>query len=156
MVIDHQNNWDDLLDPALFSIRTSRQKSTKYTPFELMFNRHVLCCASFYMIQFSSFLLYTSRKATLLLPPSEEEAPMPSDEELDDYGVHVEDVMTRMAAVREEMFSKAAVNITDAQERYKKDYDKRKSRAEVNVHAMIVMIVISPWKIVLYFNFTCT
>ena len=107
------------------------------------------------MIQFSSFLLYTSRKATLLLPPSEEEAPMPSDEELDDYGVHVEDVMTRMAAVREEMFSKAAVNITDAQKRYKKDYDKRKSRAEVNVNAMIVMIAISPLENC-FILFTCT
>lgn len=39
LVNDHQNNWDDLLHPALFAIRTSRQKSTKYTPFELMFNR---------------------------------------------------------------------------------------------------------------------
>lgn len=39
LVNDQQNNWDDLLDPTLFAIRTSRQKSTKYTPFELMFNR---------------------------------------------------------------------------------------------------------------------
>lgn len=39
-VNDHQNNWDELLDPALFAIRTSKQKSTKYTPFELMFNRY--------------------------------------------------------------------------------------------------------------------
>ena len=39
VVNDHQNNWDELLDPVLFAIRTSRQKSTKYTPFEIMFNR---------------------------------------------------------------------------------------------------------------------
>ena len=30
VVNDHQNNWDELLDPVLFAIRTSRQKSTKY------------------------------------------------------------------------------------------------------------------------------
>ena len=70
------------------------QKSTKNTPFELMFNRHILCCTSIYMIQFSFFLLHKSRKATLLLPQSEGKAPMPSDEELDDYDIHVEDVMT--------------------------------------------------------------
>ena len=48
-VNDHQNNWDELLDHALFAFRTSKQKSTKYTPFELMFNRydtaHWLYCA---------------------------------------------------------------------------------------------------------------
>ncbi len=41
LVNHHQNNWDELLDPALFAIRTSRQKSTKYTPFEVMFNRYI-------------------------------------------------------------------------------------------------------------------
>ena len=37
-VNDHQSNWDAFLDHALFAIRTSKQES-KYTPFELMFNR---------------------------------------------------------------------------------------------------------------------
>ena len=41
-VNDHQSNWDVFLDPALFAIRTSKQKSTKYTPFELMFNRYAI------------------------------------------------------------------------------------------------------------------
>ena len=41
-VNDHQSNWDAFLDPALFAIRTSKQKSTKYTPFELMFNRYAI------------------------------------------------------------------------------------------------------------------
>lgn len=39
MVNDHQNDWDDYLDPILFAIRTSKQKSTGYTPFEMMFKR---------------------------------------------------------------------------------------------------------------------
>lgn len=39
IVRDNQSNWDDLLDPALFAIRTSRQKSTKFTPFQMMFGR---------------------------------------------------------------------------------------------------------------------
>ena len=124
VVNEHQDNWDDLLDPALFSIRTSRQKSTKYTPFELMFNRYVLRCLPSYMILFSFILLRTCRKATLLLPQSEEEAPMPA-KALDDYDVRVEGVMNKMAAVRQKMFLEAAANISDAQKRYKKDYDKK-------------------------------
>lgn len=39
MVNEHQNNWDDYLEDVAFSIRTQRQKSTKYTPFFLMFGR---------------------------------------------------------------------------------------------------------------------
>ena len=39
MVNEHQNNWDDLLDNILFAYRTSRQASTKCTPFLLMFGR---------------------------------------------------------------------------------------------------------------------
>ena len=34
--------WDTLLPSVLFAIRTSVQKSTKYTPFQLMFNRYSL------------------------------------------------------------------------------------------------------------------
>ena len=36
---EHKNNWNDFLDPILFSIRTSRQESTKHTPFFLMHGR---------------------------------------------------------------------------------------------------------------------
>jgi hypothetical protein len=36
---EHQNVWDEYLDPVLFGIRTSIQESTKYTPFYLMHGR---------------------------------------------------------------------------------------------------------------------
>ena len=39
VVNDHHNNWDVYLDPILFSIRTSKHKSTGFTPFEMMFKR---------------------------------------------------------------------------------------------------------------------
>ena len=39
LVNDHQDNWDVLVDPALFSLRTEKQSSTKYSPFEIMFGR---------------------------------------------------------------------------------------------------------------------
>ena len=33
-------DWDVILPLVLFAIRTSTQKSTKYSPFQLMFNRY--------------------------------------------------------------------------------------------------------------------
>ncbi len=43
VVNEHQDNWDTFLDPVLFSIRTSKHKSTGYTPFEMMFKRYKIC-----------------------------------------------------------------------------------------------------------------
>ena len=39
LVNDHQDDWDDLLDNILFAYKTSRQDSTKCTPFILMYER---------------------------------------------------------------------------------------------------------------------
>ena len=39
MVNEKQNNWDDFIDPILFAYRTSQQKSTKYSPYEMVFGR---------------------------------------------------------------------------------------------------------------------
>ena len=39
MVNQQQTDWDDFLDGVLFAYRTSVQKSTKTTPFELMYCR---------------------------------------------------------------------------------------------------------------------
>ena len=39
LVNDHQDNRDVLVDPVLFSLRTEKQSSTKYSPFEIMFGR---------------------------------------------------------------------------------------------------------------------
>lgn len=38
-VNENQNDWDDKLDGVLFAYRTAVQKSTKHTPFELMYCR---------------------------------------------------------------------------------------------------------------------
>ena len=39
LVNDNQNDWDELLDGVLFAYRTSIQKSTQVSPFELMYCR---------------------------------------------------------------------------------------------------------------------
>ena len=42
VVNDAQNNWDERLPSVLFAYRTSVQKATGMTPFELMYCRYVL------------------------------------------------------------------------------------------------------------------
>ena len=37
VVNEEQSDWDKYLDPILFAYRTSKQKSTKYTPYEMVF-----------------------------------------------------------------------------------------------------------------------
>ena len=39
LVNDSQNDWDDHLPAVLFAYRTSQQKATKLTPFEIMYCR---------------------------------------------------------------------------------------------------------------------
>lgn len=41
LVNEQQNNWDEYIDGALFAYRTSVQKSTNFSPFELMYCRWV-------------------------------------------------------------------------------------------------------------------
>ena len=38
---NQQNNWDEFINGVLFAYRTSKQKSTQFTPFELMYCRCV-------------------------------------------------------------------------------------------------------------------
>ena len=42
VVSDHQRDWDTYIDPILFAIRTSKHKSTGYTPFEMMYQRFAI------------------------------------------------------------------------------------------------------------------
>jgi len=39
VVNENQDDWDEYLDGVLFAYRTSKQKSTKFTPFEIMYCR---------------------------------------------------------------------------------------------------------------------
>ena len=38
-IINQETNWDHYLDSALFAVRTIRQASTKFSPFELVYGR---------------------------------------------------------------------------------------------------------------------
>ena len=45
LVNKEQNDWDKFIDGVLFAYRTSKQKSTDVTPFELIYCRYVLIWA---------------------------------------------------------------------------------------------------------------
>ena len=109
---DHQNNWDQHLDSVLFAIRTSKQKSTGYTPFELMY-RYAMKWLSCVIIEI--FLLF-SRKAVL---PVELHFNQKVDDELEDQGAYsIEQKIEKLVNLREKVFSSAAKNIERAQKRY--------------------------------------
>ena len=42
MVNEDQNDWDKYIDSVLFAYRTSRQDSSKYTPFFLYGRQNIL------------------------------------------------------------------------------------------------------------------
>lgn len=59
VVNDCQDDWDLHLDPVLFAIRTSKHKSTGYTPYELVYKRWE-CMIDAAMHRFMICLLYLS------------------------------------------------------------------------------------------------
>lgn len=95
---DHEDNWDDLLDPVLFSIRTSVQDSTKFTPFYLMHGREAR------------------------LPLEAESRTVTFSDQLAD----VQEKVVRLTEMREAVFPKVTVNIKNSQERQKAQYRRRK------------------------------
>ena len=47
VIKDEQDQWDLFLDAVLFSYRVSRQDSTKYSPFYLMYGRNAILPVEF-------------------------------------------------------------------------------------------------------------
>ena len=39
IVVEHQNDWDEMLDHAVFAYNTSVHESTKVSPYEMVFGR---------------------------------------------------------------------------------------------------------------------
>ena len=107
MTGEHQDDWDNFLEPVLFGIRTSVQESTKYTPFYLMHGREAR------------------------LPLEVEKSEVVSDvAQLGD----VQDTIDRLTALREKMFPDASKNIESAQKKQREQYKQRRgSRQEVPI-----------------------
>uniref|UniRef100_A0A1X7T9K1 Integrase catalytic domain-containing protein n=1 Tax=Amphimedon queenslandica TaxID=400682 RepID=A0A1X7T9K1_AMPQE len=100
------DDWDSLLPSVLFAIRTSVQKSTKYTPFQLMFNRQPV------------------------LPIELELKGQLSNADETNFSIDIDDVVSRMTELRQRIFQSASQNIDDAQVKYKEYYNKKRDNPE--------------------------
>lgn len=104
---EHQDDWDEFIDPVLFGIRTAIQESTHYTPFFLMYGRE----ARF---------------------PLENEATeaVSSESQLGD----VQCAVNRLQQMREKVFPNASRNISINQSKQREHYRRRKGlKHKVNI-----------------------
>ena len=92
----HADNWDEYLQMAVFAYRTTPHRSTGFTPFELVQGRDPV---------FPKDALFSATEKVY------------SD---NDY-TYVRKLITQM----KEVWSQASKNLDEAQEKYKKQYDKR-------------------------------
>eukprot|EP00731_Ephydatia_muelleri_P013042 Em0007g352a len=101
LVNKEQDNWDIFLEGVLFAYRTSAHKSTGVPPFEIMLGRRAI------------------------LPIETEEQCASSSLIEDSDSNDLETAMNKMTDVKKTLYQKAHDNILSAQQRYKRDYDKK-------------------------------
>ena len=104
-VNDNQNDWDVYLNAVLFAYRASKNDSTKFTPFELMFGRPPVLPIE---IEIKS------------KPNNAAHGSLTSDTEED-----ITQKVDTMMSMRDQIKSQAMENIGKAQERQKKAYNAR-------------------------------
>ena len=107
---ENPTKWPDVIDGILFSHRVSTHSSTKYSPFQLMFNRLPT--------------LPIDVKYDLNRSINED---IPYDYET------FRDVFASTVKLRELTHIQAGENIKKAQEKQRKDYDKRHGKPETTV-----------------------
>ena len=117
LVNENQEDWDQLLDNVLFAYRTSRQASTKYTPFFLMYE-------------------HEARLPIDITQPKPEEDDIPQELTLDER-------VKKMIAFQKEMHDKACDNVVKAQEKQNQHYDaKHNGRTELKVRSIQNSIIL--------------
>lgn len=110
---NEQDRWPEALNGVLFAIRTSKHKSTGYSPFYMLYGRNAVipvCHEEHSLSHAQSTERYSSETLN-------------SDTEMD--MTQFNEVMDHMTRVKQIVFQKASENIEKAQTRQKKDYDKR-------------------------------
>ena len=109
-VNENQSDWDEKLDGILFAHRTSQQKSTCVTPFELMYCRYVICM----IVHLYASALYYRSAFTFSVQMELDEQPSANSESKKDDAEDVEGYAKRMNAFRDNLFLKAKSNIVDS------------------------------------------
>ena len=102
------NEWDQCIDAALYAYRIGKQDSSRFTPFFLLYNRHPRKAID--------YELKTARDV--------EEASTPVTEHRDDVNT-MEETIQQLLEMREQYHDKAHINIQNAQERQKIQYDAK-------------------------------
>ena len=115
---ESQNDWDDKLDAILFSYRVSRQASTKYSPYFLMFGRHPRLPID---VEYEA--------ANSLEDPDLVE---PTDED-------IEHALENLLSAKKEAKELASINIKSAQQKQKEYYDRKHSPETFEAGAEVLM-----------------
>ncbi|XP_030840557.1 uncharacterized protein LOC100889000 isoform X3 [Strongylocentrotus purpuratus] len=92
------NDWDEKIDAILFAYRTSPQGSTRYSPFQLMFNRE------------PRLPIDVVTSSSTISAPSPEE---------------VEQVFVKVQAMSDKIRDHTKINVKAAQQKQKRHYDER-------------------------------
>ena len=109
-------NWDELLDPILFSYRVTKQASTKYSPFYMMFGREP-------RLPIDVELMSQQSSSDTLSQPTEEEVTAIVDQQL---------------KVHKTLAHKASANIHEAQTKQKEYYDRKHQPEELAVGTKVL------------------
>ena len=124
LVNSNQNNWDDLLDEVLFSYRTSRQDSTKFTPFFLMHGR----------------------EARLLI-----DIKMSAEGNCTSSPLSTEEKVERLISLREKAHLTALSNIAKAQENQQRQFNsKHNVGSSIKVSSIFYSVKILGFKLYYY------
>ena len=117
------DDWDDHLSAALYAYRISRQASSKFSPFFLVYNRQ-------------------PRKAITLAireEHSRDSLEMASgDEDSEEDAEDAEAVMQKLIDIREKCHLKAKENIGAAQQKQKQQYDKKHNALKVGCNIVLL------------------
>lgn len=127
LVQKEQNDWDEYLDGVLFAYRTSKQKSSQATPFEIMYCRFAIKSNALYRLLFI-LLCILHRKVVL---PLELEYLPDNDSDTSLGEGDVEDYVLKLTDLKKEIYKRAHDNIKKSQWCQKRDYDYKLRRLGV-------------------------
>ena len=115
-----KEDCDDHLPAALYAYRISKQASSKFTPFFLMYNRNPRKAVSFEMEQEDG---------------AEGDDMMSEEEDVRDTDY----ILQRLLEIRECCHGKAKENIAAAQEKQKKQYDAKHNSLKVYIYQCTIL-----------------
>ena len=110
-----QDDWDEHIEPILFSYPTSIHASTNYTPFYLMYGREAVL------------------PVRLELNGSQKEDSKPCGEDI------VHEYAAQFEKARANLFPKVDLNIKKAQVKQKSHYDRRHASAKYHLGDLVLL-----------------